>query len=204
MAIWNLADFTKVDVDSANSQDDSALMQMLPAEIRNRIYELALDKVVTFDIARHARADHKKGLPAAPALLVTCKQIHAEAIKLYWTNSTFRFPRTNADTFEVWLLKIKRRRRELLSNVQLDTPSFWMRFFAIPNPGAPVTTFDLRETAEAGERQLRNCQAGKRGVAKGVMKTSLIVPANGKVTDVGVASKKIWTATPKETAATYM
>ncbi|KXT04725.1 hypothetical protein AC579_622 [Pseudocercospora musae] len=202
--IWNLADFTKVDVKSADSQEDSALMQMRPPEIRNRIYKLALDDVVTLDIGRHDRVDHKKGLPPAPALLVTCKQIHAEAIKLYWVNSTFRFPLTTADKFKVWLLKIKRRRRELLRDVQLDTRWLWMIFSTRISRGSLLTELDLREAAESGERQLCDCQAGKRGVANGVMKTSVMVPGNGKLTAAGIIPKIIWTSTSCDEAKLVM
>lgn len=70
---------------NANQQKESRLMS-LPAELRNRIYALALSPYVRI---RKDRSEVKRGVMSAPALLLTCKRIHQEATGIFYSNTIF-------------------------------------------------------------------------------------------------------------------
>ncbi|EME78901.1 uncharacterized protein MYCFIDRAFT_178986 [Pseudocercospora fijiensis CIRAD86] len=208
--MWNLADFTRVDLGNASLQEDSPLMQKLPPELRHRIYGLALDDTVTVNIGVRPNDIHKEGLPAAPPLMLSCKQVYAEAIKLYWCNSTFRFPHATSKRFVTWSSNICRRRRELLSNVEIHNMSRFMTPEYNLDIGSKWMDQIWKKMAASGERTLEECQAGRRGIAAGVIKTNLLLPSSKAIDLLGhrysmlghryhTIAQEIWTANPKET-----
>lgn len=62
----------------------------LPAELRNRIYELALPRTSIRPKNIHSE-DGLTSKQPAPSLLFTCIQTHDEAIGLYYSNTSFWF-----------------------------------------------------------------------------------------------------------------
>ncbi|KAF7187541.1 hypothetical protein HII31_11165 [Pseudocercospora fuligena] len=125
-----LKDFTKVALENATLQTCDLLNKM-PAEIRNRIYELTFSGTVKLGRAtrKESKVKNAAGRPRAPGILCSCKQIYQEAIKIYWTTTTFFFPRSDklrsyhvsGNDAAAWLNAIGRRRRELLRNVRIRT-----------------------------------------------------------------------------------
>ncbi|KXT03395.1 hypothetical protein AC578_3969 [Pseudocercospora eumusae] len=202
--MWNLADFTRVDLTNANLQDESQLMQKLPREIRHRIYEFALNDTVTVNIGPQTKNAYKMGLPAAPTLMLTCKQVYAESIKLYWTNSTFRFPYATSTNFVTWSSKIRRRRRELLTDVEIRNPP--TDRISDSRPEARWMQLDLKMDAVRGESILKECRADRRGIAVGVIKTNLFLPSSEPAAWRGLTplTQEIWTAEPRKTVIPYL
>lgn len=74
----------------------------LPAELRNRVYELTFEKRPCA-VPRRSLSN-SKGLMKGPALLLVCKQIHCEAIKIYYNNTSFDFARIYR--LEQWMRKV--------------------------------------------------------------------------------------------------
>ncbi|EME87056.1 uncharacterized protein MYCFIDRAFT_77169 [Pseudocercospora fijiensis CIRAD86] len=59
----------------------------LPAELRNRIYEIAFD--IKCEYTQYEKG--KRCLIAAPGLLLACKQTYAEGLKIFYSSAKFRF-----------------------------------------------------------------------------------------------------------------
>ncbi|KAF7187491.1 hypothetical protein HII31_11115 [Pseudocercospora fuligena] len=65
----------------------------------------------------------------------------------------------------------------------------------------------LHEILRSANTQLRVCQAGRRGVAEGVMKTNILVPSRGGKLihfDYARPVKEIWTSAPEEETRAFL
>lgn len=66
------------------NQRDSLFLSKLPAELRNRVYELVLVH------RREIKVNSRQRLRDHRAILQTCKKIRQEASKIYYTRNAFR------------------------------------------------------------------------------------------------------------------
>lgn len=92
----------------------------LSAELRNRIYELALVE------KGHVKIQDGLGSPPErpPALLHTCRQIRAEALPIYYKQNTFlvvfnRDSRYFKSTIGNWLCDIGRKMTSLIPEIKI-------------------------------------------------------------------------------------
>ncbi|KAK4494833.1 hypothetical protein PRZ48_014189 [Zasmidium cellare] len=89
----------------------------LPPELRNDIYALALPpQTLAFPTPTPA---NKHGRAKAPSLLLASKQIHAEALAMFYSKTTFHFPDSNI--MLRFLRKIGAKKRKLVKEVIVDT-----------------------------------------------------------------------------------
>ena len=81
----NMANTTVMD-----SNPKAKALLLLPAEIRNRIYELVLvtRSPVTIRATKYHRASIKH---VEPGLLLSCRQIRNECLKIHYERNTFHF-----------------------------------------------------------------------------------------------------------------
>lgn len=85
----------------------------LPAEMRNKIYELALqNEVVKYPKPTHS---NKKGRAAFPGLLMASKRINKEVLEMFYSKVTFHFE--VADKMLSWLRKLGLKKRNLVRKV---------------------------------------------------------------------------------------
>ncbi|MCJ1333450.1 hypothetical protein MMC10_010149 [Thelotrema lepadinum] len=97
------------------TQPNSSLLS-LPPEIRNDIYERVFDYMV-FD-ARSLSYGPRNF--TAKNLLLTCKQIHTEAIKVFYSTTTFHFVPHESIPFRSWICKFGPARVSLMKDVRCD------------------------------------------------------------------------------------
>lgn len=71
-----------------NGQTTPCNLLRLPAEIRNQIYHLTLAGHVQKVMANHYLPNKPSGF-GAPALLVTCRQIYSESVKMLYSDDIF-------------------------------------------------------------------------------------------------------------------
>jgi len=106
-----------------NSSMEASILSTLPAEVRNRIYELALVATRTINIWELSL---NKPLWKAPALLHTCQQIRAEARYYYYALNTFRIFSTEpghqatVDLLLSWITILELKDRKVVASVRLD------------------------------------------------------------------------------------
>ena len=75
----------------------------LPAEIRNEIYELALEEqeVIVFP---KAPKSNKTSRVKVPGILMASKQIHGEILQIFYNKTSFCFD--NPQRAQTWLRKL--------------------------------------------------------------------------------------------------
>lgn len=150
----------------------------LPAELRNRIYELALTNRKPANLEKQHKTQY--GTAFEPALLLTCRQLRAEALTIFFgRNISYTWHHRTSITF------LKRMAPEKLKMIKelriLGLPGGW--------PEAPT-----------GKRvQLRSyeCDLEELGVRirKGVVRTFLVVENT-----FGKSCGSTWTNEPVEAA----
>jgi len=67
--------------------DNIGLFKKFPPELRNRIYHLAFSEPVY--LLHSPTCTYERTHSATPGILLACRQIHQEAIGLYYNTSTF-------------------------------------------------------------------------------------------------------------------
>lgn len=103
-----------VPLDNAADQTGSRLLG-LPAELRNRIYEMAFfDTVVVLPSIKKVSP---KGLFKGPGILLACKQTYAEAVTLYYTLPTFEA--YTGSRLSRWLRRIGAVRQEQVTKIHM-------------------------------------------------------------------------------------
>ena len=121
--------FSKVGLPTT-AQPDSPLL-MLPPEIRNDIYERVLTHLVVgpcgggSHLMDHNNSRNYGNHPkffgyTAKNLLLACKQIHAEAIKVFYHTATFYFVLEREKSLNDWIKNIGPARASLIRDIRLD------------------------------------------------------------------------------------
>lgn len=80
----------------------------LPSELRNNIYEKAFEDIVTI----------KGGKALAPGILLACKQVHDEAVMVFYESTTFYFVDFNDG--KGWYTQIHNKYRDVVSKLRYD------------------------------------------------------------------------------------
>lgn len=175
-------------------QDDSRLTR-LPAELRNRIYELALPDTIIIP-----RRRPKMGIPCnkvcAPGLLLTCKQIYQEAIGLYYSSTSFWFK--IPDDFARWARIIGIKKLKVIRKIVLMVPYSYDQHYSFKSVytgnGETVRSEGIRDPAAALRATANKAQGvldeavAKTGVSAKVVNVALQVSASRQ--------KKWWTTEP--------
>ena len=104
-------------------QKQSAFLR-LPPEIRNMVYELIFQGEVT-NIPSYSKI-RETGKIRAPALLRTCKQVHYEALAMYYSLAMFFFSRITTNGAKRWIEAIGHARIALVSSACF--PSLYFRW----------------------------------------------------------------------------
>lgn len=117
---------------SAQTIKPSRLLS-LPPELRNEIYNNL------FPPSSEGSVERIKPGYELPGLLLTCKQVHAECMGLYYSNSIFRC--LDEDSAVSWLTNLPRKWLDMIEEVRYDTR--WIIFMTpfIPVPGAECWLF---------------------------------------------------------------
>jgi hypothetical protein len=143
----------------------------LPAELRNRIYELILIQDEEIDAATWCRLPHSpRCLPGGsipsfrsliihgfePALLSTCKQVRKEGLPIFYGQNTFFGGPGESTIWLNWLQKLSPLKRGLVKNIKLRFRVIWGR----PGDDGPTSergrvTPVLEEYLEEARRSLR-------------------------------------------------
>lgn len=100
------------------TQDQSLLMR-LPPELRNRIYHQAFKGHET--VLECAAGTLRLRMPQAPGILLTCRQVHQEAVGIFY--STTAICSSTAWCIAKWLQGLPENRVDLLSDVRFDAVS---------------------------------------------------------------------------------
>ncbi|CZT24172.1 uncharacterized protein RCC_09889 [Ramularia collo-cygni] len=112
----------------------AALLLRLPTEVKNKIiFLVCIDTKMDYRRKRQARrlvglppppvlrrkrqVRGLKGMPTAP-FLMTCKQLYAESVKLFYARATFNF--ANMTRLHFWLDVVKRARLKHAKHVFLE------------------------------------------------------------------------------------
>ena len=104
----------------ATIQTDSQFLR-LPPEIRNMVYELVFQDHVTMMPCYGKTTTIGSGKIIAPGLLRTCKQVHYEALSMYYNLATFLFTRATTRRAKQWIKTIGDARVALVSNACFPT-----------------------------------------------------------------------------------
>ncbi|KAK4494829.1 hypothetical protein PRZ48_014185 [Zasmidium cellare] len=116
----------------------------LPPELRNEIY------TALFPPSSEGSVQRIKPGYELPGLLLSCKQIHAECMGLYYSNSIFRC--LDEDSAVSWLSNLPRKWLDMIEEVRYDTR--WIIFMTpfIPVPGAECWLFQslVKRLSERG------------------------------------------------------
>lgn len=118
---------TKVNFQNAGHQSQSCLMN-LPAELRNRIFFLVVADsnvfiskntvVKTRALKGRYRSVYGHHLNRQPGMLLACKQIYREAIKVYYANADFTF--TGSTHLQRWARKVLLENKRCISKAKLN------------------------------------------------------------------------------------
>ena len=168
--------FSTVSGASTTVQQKSQLLE-LPAHLRNDIYRLVLsDKVVI--PPRGKRTNNGRSKP--PGLLLACKQIYFEAIKLYYQTTTFYISSGAGHRLKEWTNKIGPARTALLKDVHVT--------WDFGNIGCHDFDGDVRWIAEKAQQGLDNIRRPVK-LNSGVLKSEVIFEGY-----------RVWTASPLKLA----
>ncbi|MCJ1333448.1 hypothetical protein MMC10_010147 [Thelotrema lepadinum] len=163
--------FSKVSRPSV--QQNSPLLE-LPADVRSTIYKLVLtDRTVEIPQRRKL---YPFGCLLPDALVMTCKQIHDEAIKEYYACSTFEIKYAAAYRLNQWIKKIGPARASLLKDVRMH--QLYM------NCDPTFADQDVRANAAVTEKWLE------------VHKRDSKLPSGVLKGELNFEDGKVWTATP--------
>ncbi|CAK3925155.1 Hypothetical predicted protein [Lecanosticta acicola] len=123
---------------NARNQTRSRLLG-LPAELRNHIYHLVLSEMITYiskdtviktpAVTYKSRPVHGFCFDQTPGVLLTCKQIHVEAIKVYYANADFVF--TAASHLERWARKARPENKKCIQKARVHVMYDAMRSWAV-------------------------------------------------------------------------
>lgn len=181
--------FTKIQ--GAPATQHGCRLLNLPPELRNRIYHFALQDDISYILRETVKRKRLHTIkPTAPGLVLTCRQTHAEAIRMLYRQAHFTFD--TADLLNKWTKKIGFQRLQLVKVLRIKSPAPTLAVMmkAYWKPRAALTEF-----ATDAEQAL---QVVKEGTYLGgtVLKTDLYMPARM----MGIT----WTARPLELVTEYL
>ncbi|KAF2831490.1 hypothetical protein CC86DRAFT_402011 [Ophiobolus disseminans] len=103
-----------------DSNKQTSRLLRLPAELRNRIYELALNQG-NIQLFPGIQADSRPEDKPELALLRTCRQILSEASPIFYSINTFEFE----FTFHIlrFALSLTEQNRQVIRSIRLQAPS---------------------------------------------------------------------------------
>lgn len=96
-----------------------------PAELRNRIYTLALVNDDTFDITERHRANVDR---LEPGLLATCREVRDEALSIFYGSNTFAGANGDSNLVHTFLKHLPAAKLKLLKQVRrtiIDNRVLW-------------------------------------------------------------------------------
>ena len=111
---------TVTTLSGAQDQLESGFFK-LAAELRNKIYELALDGARVQVESKTTNNPH--GLSRVPGILMACKHVYAEALILFFESTTFSF--SSKARLHQWLGNIGEANRAMIEHVEFRVP--WNR-----------------------------------------------------------------------------
>ncbi|KAK5136631.1 hypothetical protein LTR08_002645 [Meristemomyces frigidus] len=95
-------------------QDQSPLMRLAP-ELRNRIYQMVFED--TEVVLPDASKSHQGGM-RVPGILMACRQVHEEAVGLFYSNAVFTT--SEHPRLLLWFDRLPLKYVMLLENVHYD------------------------------------------------------------------------------------
>lgn len=117
---------------TTRTEQTSSLLLTLPAELRNRIFELAASTTtITWKkraaLSPDTRADPIKagekapeifdGKPSAPGYILCCKQVYLDSIEVLYANATFSFE--TRDSLRNWNGQIEKGKLDLVKEIEV-------------------------------------------------------------------------------------
>ncbi|KZL73946.1 hypothetical protein CT0861_12943 [Colletotrichum tofieldiae] len=138
MASSSSATSSSIDITGCNQQLESPLFSVLPGEIRNEIFALALIQYEDFESAYPEdsywyRPGFKGPRKSSSTLLQTCKLAYAEGQKVFLRELEFAFwfdrgpeGRTGNDNCELFFLDLTPQQSRDLQRVRFFTQMYWL------------------------------------------------------------------------------
>ena len=149
----------------STNQIQSQLLR-LPAELRDQIYQYTFEGDI-FDVDKpRLKKPHRRN---TIGLLLSCEQIHDEAIELYYKHTTFFFVDWNEGTD--WLKERPYRYIDLISDLRFDTVERGYRRYNLRGYGG-------EHMAQSLVGFIFNLEYGVRGrveLRPGVLKASVLL-----------------------------
>ena len=108
-----------------SATDPECKLLGLPAELRNRIYTLALVNDETFDITERHRTNVDR---VEPGLLATCRQVRDEALSIFYGGNTFAGAHGDSKLVHAFLKHLPPAKLQLLKQVRrtiIDSRALW-------------------------------------------------------------------------------
>ncbi|KAK4618076.1 hypothetical protein CLAFUW4_11776 [Fulvia fulva] len=176
-------DFSTVSAPSSEQQDSKFLS--LPPEIRNRIYGFVFFSSVRKWPGKALDTRKNKAVSTAEPLVMVCKQLHAEALPVFYAETTFLFG--HALSFKHWTRAIGQQKCQMLRDVLImpESKFKYMHRWVLDDPEEK-----LREFAETGEKMLATIAHLSDIIKKGAVKAR--IPVAG-----GAGAKLMaWTSSP--------
>jgi hypothetical protein len=106
-----------------SKQVQASPLTALPPELRNRIYALVFENHVS-DAAKGPTIHYEGSLTndkriaaSTPGLILTCKQLHQEALGIFYTHAKFQF--FCLEQLEMWQWRIGKPRTVLMRHVRI-------------------------------------------------------------------------------------
>ena len=166
--------FTQVGA-PAEGQPQSRLFT-LPPELRNMVYEWVLHRAEIGITSRTRK--NTRGRSASTALLLTCKQVHIEAIQLYYHASRFHLGYGAYYRVKEWLRSIGAARASLIRTLCVSP------------------TLDLEVEIERGHESLNARAAAACALLCEIQQKCTLAPGVLKA-EVGLSNVRAWTAEPE-------
>ena len=158
-------------------QQKSKLLE-LPANVRTQIYTLVFTDLKTVIPPRGKRTNYGRSKPSG--LLLACKPVHFEAVKLYYKTVTFYISSGAGHRLKEWTNKIGPARTSLLEDVHVT--------WDFGNIGCHDFDGDVRGIAQKAQQGLNSIQKPVK-LNSGVLKSEVIFEGY-----------RVWTASPLKLA----
>lgn len=159
----------------------------LPPELRNIIYEMVFDSTIIHIAKKTGGPRTRKPAQQAPALLLSCRQTHDEATKIYYSRTTFDFDCVRR--LSAWTRKIGSLRRRTVEHVRLPSPRPAVWTLVSPRAMEDIANDTAAQMAAA---------AAKSKLLPGVLRMDICLPGKEG------GFEQIWTSDPVERMRQYL